>query len=112
MPKRSKHPLLTGHTRREPSYHEFGVIRCQSQCAMRGLTIDMKNVIFCNYELDHCNGHKTCQTPTSNETVEIPVLSTCLSIVYPDSKTAYYKSWPGPIGLAWPQHWHGPNFGL
>jgi hypothetical protein len=25
---------------------------------------------------------------------------------------AYYKIWPGTIGLAWPQHWPGPNFGL
>jgi hypothetical protein len=38
----------------------------------------------CNYELDHCNGHRICETPTSNETVEISVLSTCLSVVYPD----------------------------
>jgi hypothetical protein len=41
----------------------------------------------CNYKLDHCNGHKTCQTLTSNETVEIPVTSTCLSVFYFDSKT-------------------------
>ena len=41
----------------------------------------------CNYELDHCNGHRTCETLTSNETVEIPVTSTCLSVVYFDSKT-------------------------
>jgi hypothetical protein len=40
----------------------------------------------CNYELDHCNGHRTCKTPTSNETAEIPVLSTCLSVVYSDLK--------------------------
>jgi hypothetical protein len=40
----------------------------------------------CNYELDHCNGHRTCEMPTSNETVEIPVSSTCLSVVYPDFK--------------------------
>jgi hypothetical protein len=25
----------------------------------------------CNYKLDHCNGHRTCETLTSNETVEI-----------------------------------------
>jgi hypothetical protein len=25
----------------------------------------------CDYELDHCNGHRTCETLTSNETVEI-----------------------------------------
>jgi hypothetical protein len=27
----------------------------------------------CNYELDHCNGHRACEKPTSNVTVEIPV---------------------------------------
>jgi hypothetical protein len=41
----------------------------------------------CNYILDHCNGHRTCETLTLNETVEIPVTSTCLSVVYFDSKT-------------------------
>ena len=39
-----------------------------------------------NYKLDHCNGHRACETLTSNETVEIPVTSTCLSVVYFDSK--------------------------
>jgi hypothetical protein len=38
----------------------------------------------CNYKLDHCNGHRTCETLTSNETVEIPVTSACLSVVYID----------------------------
>jgi hypothetical protein len=33
----------------------------------------------CNYELDHCNGHRNCETLTSNETVEIPVTSTSVS---------------------------------
>jgi hypothetical protein len=43
----------------------------------------------CNYTctLDHCKGHRTYKTLTSNETVEIPVTSTCLSVVYPNSKT-------------------------
>jgi hypothetical protein len=45
--KRSKHPLLTGHTRREPSSMimnaELSAV-CQSQCAKYGLTIGMKNV--------------------------------------------------------------------
>jgi hypothetical protein len=36
----------------------------------------------CNYELDHC--HSTFEKLTSNETVEIPVTPTCLSVVYPD----------------------------
>jgi hypothetical protein len=41
----------------------------------------------CDYELDHCNGHRTWETLTSNETVEISVTSTCLSVVYPVLKT-------------------------
>jgi hypothetical protein len=45
------------------------------------------SVKVCNYKLDHCNGHRTCETLTSNETVVIPVASTCLSVVYFDSKT-------------------------
>jgi hypothetical protein len=48
----------------------------------------------CNYKLDHCNGHRTCETLTSNDTVDIPVISTCLSVVYPDSKTDCMQSRP------------------
>ena len=55
------------------------------------------SMIVCNYELDHCNGHRTCETPTSNETLEIPVLSTCLSVVYPDLKTA--RMWSRPLHI-------------
>jgi hypothetical protein len=46
VPRRSKHPLSTGHIRHEPSsiIVNVGVIRCQSQCAKYGLTIGMKNV--------------------------------------------------------------------
>ena len=54
----------------------------------------------CNYKLDHCNGHRTCETLTSNETVEIPVTSTCLSLVlrlknwsYVEQALAYRISW-------------------
>jgi hypothetical protein len=38
------------------------------------------------YKLNHCNGHRTCKVLTSNETVEIPATSTCLSVVYPTQK--------------------------
>jgi hypothetical protein len=46
VPRRSKHPLPTGHTRPELYFHDHkcGVIGCQSQCAKYGLTIGMKNV--------------------------------------------------------------------
>jgi hypothetical protein len=40
----------------------------------------------CNCKLDHCNGHRTCQTLTSNEIAEIPVTLTCLLVAYHDSK--------------------------
>jgi hypothetical protein len=36
----------------------------------------------CNYKLDHCNGHTTCETLTSNQTVENPVTSTRLPVAY------------------------------
>jgi hypothetical protein len=45
------------------------------------------SVKVCNHKLDQCNGHRAWETPTSNETIEIPVTSTCQSVVYPDSKT-------------------------
>jgi hypothetical protein len=51
----------------------------------------------CNYELDHCNSHRSCETPTSNETVEIPVLSICLSVVYSGLKTA--RTWSRPLHI-------------
>ena len=35
-----------------------------------------------------------------------------LSLKHRDTQRAYYKTWPGLIGLAWPQHWPGPCFGL
>jgi hypothetical protein len=46
VPRRSKHPLSTGHNHREPSHMimdaEFSAV-CQSQCVKYGLTIGMKN---------------------------------------------------------------------
>jgi hypothetical protein len=80
VPRRSKNPLKTGHTRREPSSIIVNVelsAVCQSNCTKCSLTIGMKNarqhihgsMKVCNYELDHCNSHRTCETLTSNETV-------------------------------------------
>jgi hypothetical protein len=94
VPRRSKHPLPTGRTRREPSSiivnAELSAVKvsvsstsnywnekCQTTYGSRKV---------CNYELDHCNGHRTCEMQTSNETAEIHVLSTCLSVVYHDLK--------------------------
>jgi hypothetical protein len=48
------------------------------------------------YQLDHCNSHTTCKTPISNNAVEFPVLSTCLS-VGPDLKTA--RRWSTPLHI-------------
>jgi hypothetical protein len=84
-----KHPLWTGHTRRN---HK--VLRCLSKSVYQVRSsywyekcqTTHASMKVCNSELDHCNGHKTCQTLTSNETVEIPVTSTFLLVVYPDSK--------------------------
>jgi hypothetical protein len=47
VPRRSKHPLSTGHTRREPGSIIMNVelsAVCQSQCAKYDLTNTMKNV--------------------------------------------------------------------
>jgi hypothetical protein len=94
VPRRSKHPLPTGRTRREPN----SIIVNAKLSAVKVSVLSAPNywnekcqttygsMKVCNYELDHCNGHRTCETPTSNETVEIPVLSTGLSVVYPDLK--------------------------
>jgi hypothetical protein len=46
VPRRSKHPLSTGHPRRESSSMIMNVelsAVCQCQCAKYGLTIGMKN---------------------------------------------------------------------
>jgi hypothetical protein len=98
MPKRSKHPLPTGHTCREPS---FMIIRKQSQYAKYGLTIGIKKchttyglMKVCNYKLDLCNDHRTCKILTTNRTVEITVKSTCLSAVFPDTKSDLMQSRP------------------
>jgi hypothetical protein len=42
---------------------------------------------ICHSKLDHYNGHRTCETLTSNENIEIPATSTCLSVYHPDSKS-------------------------
>jgi hypothetical protein len=90
VPRRSKHLLPTGRTRREPSSITVNAELSQSKsvCQVRSnywnekcqTTYGPRKV--CKYELDHCNCHRTCETPTSNETAEIPVLSTCLSVVW------------------------------
>jgi hypothetical protein len=92
--RRSEHPLPTGRTRHEPVPLSWmrSYPLSKSVCQVRSnywnekcqTTYGSRKV--CNYELDHCNGHRTCETPTSNETANIPVLSTCLSVVYPDLK--------------------------
>jgi hypothetical protein len=96
VPGRSKHPLLTCHTHNKPAVSWSWIrsyLMLKSVCQVwfhywyekcQTTNGSMKD---CNHRLDHCNGHVTCETLTSNETVEIPVTSTCLSVVYPDSKT-------------------------
>jgi hypothetical protein len=90
VPRRSKHPLLTNHTRSEPSSMimnaELSAVKVSVPSTVQLLQHN-DSMKVCNYKLDHCNGHRTCETLTSNETVEIPVTSTCLSVVYLDSKS-------------------------
>jgi hypothetical protein len=69
VPRRSMHPLLTGHTRHEPSSMimnaELSAV-CQSQCAKYALTIGLKNVrqhIYIHHKSPTCpsvltNGHQ------------------------------------------------------
>jgi hypothetical protein len=100
VPRSSKHPLSTGHTRREPSSMIMNAELSKSVCQVKSnhwyeicqITYGLMKV--CNYELDHCKSHRTCKMLTSNETVEIPVTSTCLSVVYLDSKTDRMLSRP------------------
>jgi hypothetical protein len=96
VPRRSKHPLSIDHTRREPSSMimnaELSAVKvCQvrSNYWYEKCHTTYGSMKVCNYKLDHCNGHRTwrCKTLTSNETVEIPVTLTCLTVMYFDSKT-------------------------
>jgi hypothetical protein len=76
-------PLV--NTCRDPSF-----IRCQSQCSNTILTIGMKNVrhlaqwkfVIVYYSVDHCTGHRTCETLISHGTAVIPVISNCLSFFF------------------------------
>jgi hypothetical protein len=62
--------------------HEYGVIRCLSKsvCQVRSnywyekCQTTYGSMKVCNFDLDNCNGYRTCKTLTSNETVEIPML--------------------------------------
>jgi hypothetical protein len=46
VPRKCKHPLLTGHTRREPYIPDlvYGINRSQNQCVKNGLSIVMKHI--------------------------------------------------------------------
>jgi hypothetical protein len=73
--------MSTGQTRREPSSMimnaELLAVKISVPSTINYLyekcqtTHDSMKVY--NYELDHCNSHRTCQMLTSNETVEISV---------------------------------------
>jgi hypothetical protein len=69
-----------------PSYMQTKSV-CRSNYLYEKCQTTYGSMKVCNYELDHCNCHRTCEKPISNETVEFPVPSTCLSVVYPDSKS-------------------------
>jgi hypothetical protein len=57
----------------------------------------------CNFELDHCNGYRTCETLTS-----IPVTSTWLSVIRPTQKLIVCRADPKYISFC---HMHNvrPN---
>jgi hypothetical protein len=96
VPRWSKHPQLIDHTRREPSSmitwmrsYPLSKSLCQVQSYYwyEKCQTTYGSMKVSNYKLDHCNGQKTCETLPSNETVEIPVTSTCLSVVCFDWKS-------------------------
>jgi hypothetical protein len=92
VPRRSKHPLLTSYTRHEPNFmimsaELFAVkVRLPSTVKMYHWYEKYGSMKVCNYKLDHCNSHRTCETLTSNETTNPCNLNLSVS-VYPDSKT-------------------------
>jgi hypothetical protein len=65
--------------------HESGMIHRQSQWAKNSVTIGMKNVTqhLAPRKFVTAEQNRTYETLTSNETVENPVTSTCVSVVYP-----------------------------
>jgi hypothetical protein len=52
----------------------------------------------CDYKLEHCNGHRTCETLISNETVEIqkekknPNIFTIMTLTRPGGWCGFNKS--------------------
>jgi hypothetical protein len=78
------YPLSKSVCQEQPNYW-YEKYRIESQ---------ISSIKVCNCRLDHCNGHRTCETLTSNETVDIPVAATCLSVVYPESKTDHRQIRP------------------
>jgi hypothetical protein len=80
VPRRSKHPLSTGHTCREPlllSDQVNGANRGQDQCTENGLAIVMKHQTACGQKegnmgtLDCCNDHEIYGKMPINETVKL-----------------------------------------
>ena len=51
-----------------------------------------------------CRRNNSLQVNIASHREPCNVFSKCV--------TAYYKTWACPIGLAWPQSWPCPNFGL
>jgi hypothetical protein len=88
--------MLIDHTRREPSSMitnaELSAAKVSVQSTVylywyKKCQTTYGSMTVCSYQVDHCNSHRTCEMLTSDETVEIPVTSICLSVVFPDSKT-------------------------
>jgi hypothetical protein len=89
--RRSKHSLSTGHIHSEPSFMimnaELSPVKVSVLNKVKLLVWKMSNNIWLNkslymYKLDHCNGHRTCETLTSNENAEIPLTRPDLERVF------------------------------
>jgi hypothetical protein len=88
VPRRSKHPLLTGHTRRAPLVEiKYEITCCQSQYGNDSLTLYGTSpsayvpVIFCNRKQGHYNNRRLCKMMTLNEIHYNPATSIFLYVV-------------------------------
>jgi hypothetical protein len=63
VPRRSKHPLSTGHTRREPSCMIMNA-ELQSKYWYEKCQTTYGSMKDCNYGLDQCYSRRTCETLT------------------------------------------------
>jgi hypothetical protein len=61
---------------------------------MKNIRQHLVQLKFMIVDLDHCISRRTCETLPVNETVEIPLRSTCLSVVHPGSESDHVEIRP------------------